>query len=178
MRNSRTTDTSLYANNIFKLEIVLYEFFVVCTCGNRPRITSWLGLGPVRGPFCLRRRHGPKSLLRPTGATKPRPRSNSSSDIPKSRSMMHPSYCSPHSKHIRRKKDSKYPRKGCHHHIKCTTTTLLAALMERRPLNSATLVTATHKELVRASDGTGAQVRVWIINKCKAQMIKEGLYNM
>ena len=50
--------------------------------------------------------------------------------------------------------------------------------MKRKPLNSATLVTATHKELVRTSDGTGAQVGVWMINKCKAQMIKEGLYNM
>ena len=50
--------------------------------------------------------------------------------------------------------------------------------MKRRPLNSATLVTATHKELVGVSDGTGAQVEVWMINKCKAQMIKEGLYNI
>ena len=47
--------------------------------------------------------------------------------------------------------------------------------MERRPLNSATLVTATHKELVRVSDGTGSKVGVWMINKCKAQMIKEDL---
>ena len=58
------------------------------------------------------------------------------------------------------------------------TTTLLAALMKRRPLNSVTLATATHKELIRVSDGTGAQVGVWMINKCKAQMIGEGLYNM
>ena len=53
-----------------------------------------------------------------------------------------------------------------------------SALMKRRPLNSVTLVTATHKELVRASDGTGTQVGVRMINKCRAQMIKEGLYNM
>ena len=50
--------------------------------------------------------------------------------------------------------------------------------MKRRPLNNATLVTATHKELIRVSDVTGAQVGVWMINKCKAQMIEEGLYNM
>ena len=48
--------------------------------------------------------------------------------------------------------------------------------MKRRPLNSATLATATHKKLIRMSDGTGAQVGVWMINKCKAQMIGEGLY--
>ena len=72
----------------------------------------------------------------------------------------------------------KYLSKGCYYHIKCSTTTLLAALMRRRPLNSATLVTATHKELREVSDGTCAQVRVWMINKCKAQMIGKGLYNM
>ena len=50
--------------------------------------------------------------------------------------------------------------------------------MKRRPLNSVTLVTATYKELVRASDGTDAQVGIWMTNKYRAQMIKEGLYNM
>ena len=50
--------------------------------------------------------------------------------------------------------------------------------MKRRPLNSVTLATATHKELIRVSDGTGAQVGFWMINNCKAQMIGEGLYNM
>ena len=38
-------------------------------------------------------------------------------------------------------------------------------------MNSATFVTATDKELRAVSDGTGAQVGVWMINKCKAQMI-------
>ena len=37
-------------------------------------------------------------------AKKTRPRSNSSLDVPESRSMMHPSYCSPHPKRIKRKK--------------------------------------------------------------------------
>ena len=55
---------------------------------------------------------------------------------------------------------------------------LLAALMRRRPLNSATLAIATHKELRGVSDGTGAQVGIWMINKCKPQMIGNGLYNM
>jgi len=72
----------------------------------------------------------------------------------------------------------KYLSKGCYHHIKCSTTTLLAALMRRKPLNSATLATVTHKKLIGMSDRTGAQVRVWMINKCKAQMIGKGLYNM
>ena len=47
---------------------------------------------------------------------------------------------------------------SCHHHIKCITTTLLAALMRKRPLNSATLPIATHKVMIRMSDRTGAQV--------------------
>ena len=47
---------------------------------------------------------------------------------------------------------------SCHHHIKCVTTTLLAALMRKKPLNSTTLATATHKEVIRVSDRTGAQM--------------------
>ena len=50
--------------------------------------------------------------------------------------------------------------------------------MWRRPLNSATLATVTHRELREVSDGTGAQVGVWMINKCKAQMTGKGLYNV
>ena len=68
--------------------------------------------------------------------------------------------------------------KNCHHHIKCITTTLLATLMGKRPLNSAILATATHKEMIRVSDRTGAQVGVWMINKYKVQMIEEDLYNI
>ena len=45
-----------------------------------------------------------------------------------------------------------------YHHIKCVTTTILAALMRKRPLNSTTLVTATHKGVIKVSDRTGAQV--------------------
>ena len=47
---------------------------------------------------------------------------------------------------------------SCHHHIKYAPTTLLAALMRKRPLNNITLATATHKGVIRVSDGTGAQV--------------------
>ena len=50
--------------------------------------------------------------------------------------------------------------KSSHHHIKGVTTTLLAALMRKKPLNSATLATATHKGVIRVSDKTSAQVGV------------------
>ena len=48
--------------------------------------------------------------------------------------------------------------------------------MWRRPLNSVTLATTTHKGLKEVSDGMGAQVEAWMINKCKAQMIRKSLY--
>ena len=50
--------------------------------------------------------------------------------------------------------------------------------MWRRPLNSVTLTTITHKGLKEVSNGTGTQVEAWIINKCKAQMIGKSLYNV
>ena len=65
-----------------------------------------------------------------------------------------------------------------HHHIECTTAIFLAALMWRRPLNSAALATATHKELKEVFDGIDVQVEVWMIDKCKAQMIRKCLYNV
>ena len=74
--------------------------------------------------------------------------------------------------------NTKYFRKNCHHHIKCTTTTFLAALMWRKPLNSVALTTTTHKGLKEVSDRMGAQVEAWMINKCKAQLAKRGLYNV
>ena len=67
---------------------------------------------------------------------------------------------------------------SCHHHIKCVTTTLLAALMRKRPLNSVTLATATHKRVIRVSNRTGAQVGVQMINKCKVQIRIRDLYNV
>ena len=75
--------------------------------------------------------------------------------------------------------NTKYLSKSCHHHhIEYTTTTFLAALMWRRPLNSVALAIATHKGLKEVSDGMGAQVEAWMINKCKAQTVKKGLYNV
>jgi len=44
--------------------------------------------------------------------------------------------------------------------------------MWRRPLNSATLATTTHRKLEGVSDGTGTQVRVWIINRWKVEVYK------
>ena len=77
-----------------------------------------------------------------------------------------------------REENSKYLRKSCHHHIKCIVATFLAALMWRRPLNSAALAAATHRGLKGVSDGRGAQVGVQVINKCKVQMIRKSLYNV
>ena len=94
------------------------------------------------------------------------PRRNSSSDTVNSDQVctqaveMHP--CTPE-----REENSKYLRKNCHHHIKCTAATFLAALMWRRPLNSATLAATTHKRLKGVSNGMGTQVRIQMINKCK-----------
>ena len=45
----------------------------------------------------------------------------------------------------------------------------LAAFMWRRPLNSTTLATTTHKEPERVSDGTGTQVRAWMINRWRRE---------
>ena len=69
-------------------------------------------------------------------------------------------------------------RKICYHHIKCTATTFLAALMWRGPLNSAALAATTHKRLKGASDGKGTQVGIQMINKCKVHMIRKELYNV
>ena len=67
---------------------------------------------------------------------------------------------------------------NCNHYIKCATTTLLAALMRKRPLNSTTLASATHKGVIGVSDGTGAQVDAQMINKCKVEIIIRELYNV
>ena len=72
--------------------------------------------------------------------------------------------------HTRRKETQKYLRERCHHRIKCTAATFLAAFMWRRPLNSTALATTTHRKLKRVSDGTGTQVRAQMINKCKMKM--------
>ena len=52
----------------------------------------------------------------------------------------------------------KYLRKNCYHHIKCSAANFLATFMWRKPLNSATLATPTHRGPERVSDGTSTQV--------------------
>ena len=54
--------------------------------------------------------------------------------------------------------------------------TFPAALMWRGLVNSVTLATATHRKLGEMSDGTGTQVKVQMINKCKVLMISRELY--
>ena len=70
----------------------------------RPRITSWLGLGPDRGRSCPKRRAARRSLPKPTGQRKHVRGVIPPQTSPKSRSIMHSHYCSPHSKHIKRRK--------------------------------------------------------------------------
>ena len=54
--------------------------------------------------------------------------------------------------------------------------TFLAALMWRGLVNSVGLATTTHRKMEGMSDGTGTQVKVQMINKCKALMTSRGLY--
>ena len=72
----------------------------------------------------------------------------------------------------------KYLKENCYHHIECITTTLLAAFMWRRPLNSAALATTTHRKPKRVSDGAGTQVMAQMISKCRIKMIQRELYNV
>ena len=50
--------------------------------------------------------------------------------------------------------------------------------MWRRPLNSATLATATHRELGKVANGTSTQVRVQIINKWRVKMTQKKIYKV
>ena len=50
--------------------------------------------------------------------------------------------------------------------------------MWKRPLNSAALVTATHRKPKRVSDRTDTQVRTQMNNKCRTKMIQRKLYNV
>ena len=72
--------------------------------------------------------------------------------------------------HTRRKEIQEYLRESCCHRIKYIAATFLIAFMWKRPLNSAALVTITHRKPKRVSDETGTQVRAQIINKCRIKM--------
>jgi len=47
----------------------------------------------------------------------------------------------------------------------------LAALMWRKPLNSAALAAPMHREPKRMSDETSTQVKAWMINKWRAKIV-------
>ena len=57
-------------------------------------------------------------------------------------------------------------------------TTLLAAFMWRRRLNSVTLANATHRRPGKVADGTSTQVKVQMINRCRVKMSQKGLYEL
>ena len=46
-----------------------------------------------------------------------------------------------------------------------------------KPLNSAALVTTTHRRLDVVFDETSTQVATQIIDKCRMKRVQEGLYN-
>ena len=83
-----------------------------------------------------------------------------------------------HCKHTKEMGTQKYLRESCYHHIKCTADTFLTTFMLRRPLNSTTLATTTHKKPERVSDRIGTQVRDQMINNCRIKMAQEELYNI
>ena len=54
----------------------------------------------------------------------------------------------------------------------------LTALMRKGPLNSITLVTATHRKLEKAADGTSTQVATCMIKKWRAKINGKEIYNV
>ena len=50
--------------------------------------------------------------------------------------------------------------------------------MWRRLLNSAALITTTHRKSKRVFDGTGTHMRAQMINKCRIKIIQKELYNV
>ena len=81
-------------------------------------------------------------------------------------------------KHIRMIGTQKYLRESCYYCIECTAVTFLGAFMLRRLLNSVALATTTHRKPAKVSDGTGTQVSVQMINKCRIKMAQKELYNV
>ena len=72
----------------------------------------------------------------------------------------------------------KYLRKNCYHRIECPAANFLAAFMWRRPLNSATLATTTHRKPKMVSDVTSTQVVAQMIDKWRIKIAQRGLYNV
>ena len=57
-------------------------------------------------------------------------------------------------------------------------TNVLAALMRKRPLNSAALVAATHRGFGKVADGTSTQVMTCTINKWRVKIDWKEVYNV
>ena len=77
-----------------------------------------------------------------------------------------------------REESTKDLRKSYCHHIKYTITTFLVTFMQRRHLNSETLVITTHRKPEELSDGTDTQVKSQMNDKCRVKMIQKELYNV
>ena len=77
-----------------------------------------------------------------------------------------------------RVKARKYLRKSYYHRIECPVANFLTAFMWRRPLNSATLATTTHRTPERVSDETSIQVVIQIIDKCRIMIVQRELYSV
>ena len=71
----------------------------------------------------------------------------------------------------------KYLRESYCHCIECSVTNFLVVFMWKRPLNSATMATPTHREPERMSNATKTQIVAWMINKWRAKIIGRELYN-
>ena len=54
----------------------------------------------------------------------------------------------------------------------------LVALMRKWPLNSITLVAATHSKLKKVADGTSTQVATYMINKWIVRISGKKVYNI
>ena len=60
--------------------------------------------------------------------------------------------------------------------IKCKEATFPTVLMWRRQANSVILANAIHRKIRWMSDGTGTQVKVQMVNKCKTLINLRRLY--
>ena len=76
------------------------------------------------------------------------------------------------------RESKKYLKKSCYFRIEWSAAIFLAAFMWRRPLNSVFLATATHRGSGGVSDGTGTQMRAYLIDKCRIKMVWRMLYNV
>ena len=50
--------------------------------------------------------------------------------------------------------------------------------MWRRPLNSATLATTTHRKPEKVPDRISTQVKAWMFNKCRMKMVQREIYKV